>query len=164
MRPLLLLGAAGLAFALAIGPADGSDPAGESGPVVEPVAREVTTTAAVSAAAISPSRTKRVAPDDMTDLFTGRTWLPPPPPAPPPAPVVPAAPAVPPAPYAYLGRLEAPEAQPLVYLSRGERLVEVRVGELVDPEWKLESFTEEEIVLLYVPLGRPQVLRIGSTR
>ncbi|RDJ97738.1 hypothetical protein [Paraburkholderia lacunae] len=91
--------------------------------------------------------------------FVVSSWLPPPPPpvaAPVPEPVAP--PTAPPVPFTYLGELDAKAAKPQVFLSSGDRLLIVSPGEVVDEQYRVESISENEVVLTYLPLNERQVL------
>lgn len=93
------------------------------------------------------------------DLFA--PVLPPPPPAPkplkvvsaPPRPVEPPAPMAPPMNYRYFGQMRKPDGSLIVYLSRGNTPIQVSVGERLDDGYVVESVSEEEIQLVYPPLG-----------
>lgn len=167
-RPLPLIVLSAIALALAIGHAAGGDPNAGSEPVAEPVARDRTAPGAQQVQpqlALALSRPRRAAGEDaVTDLFSSRSWIPAPPPAPPVPPAPPPEPTAPALPFAYVGRLEADDAKPIVYLSRGERLLAVSEGDVVDKDYRIESLTNNEIVLVYLPLGKQQTLRIGSER
>lgn len=95
------------------------------------------------------------------DPFTASSWMPPPPPpvVAPPAPPEPVAPPTAPAvPFVYLGELDAKTARPQVFLSSGDRLLIVSPGEVVDGQYRVESISEDGVVLTYLPLGQKQVL------
>jgi hypothetical protein len=94
------------------------------------------------------------------DLFSARSWNPPPP-APPAQ--EPAAPVAPPLPYAFLGKkLEAGSWE--IYLSKGEQTVIVREGEIVDGAWRVDKIAPPSMALTYLPLGQVQTLPIGEIR
>lgn len=166
--PLPVIALAALALALAIGRADGSDPAA-SEPVVEPVRKATEAAKEKEAAPLLALERPRRAPDaPVGDLFEGRSWVPKPVPAAvPAAPIVvppPPKPTAPALPFAYIGRLEEEGAKTVVYLQRGERLLEVGTGDVVDGDYRVEALTEDELVLVFLPLGEKQSLRIRSER
>ena len=167
-HPIRLLVLLAIALALAAGHAAGSDPDAGGVQVAEPVARDHAAPGAQRAQpemTLALSRPRRAPGEDaVTDVFSGRSWIPAPPPAPPVAPAPPPEPTAPALPFAYVGRLEADDAKPIVYLSRGERLLAVSEGDVVDKDYRIESLTNNEIVLVYLPLGKQQTLRIGSER
>lgn len=161
--PLPVIALAALALALAIGHADGSDPAAAE-PVVEPARKSPDTKDAAPRLALERPRHAPDAP--VGNLFEGRSWVPKPVPvAVPAAPVAvppPPRPTAPPLPFAYIGRLEDEGAKTVVYLQRGERLLEVGTGDVVDGDYRVEALTDDELVLVFLPLGERQSLRIRS--
>jgi hypothetical protein len=91
------------------------------------------------------------------DLFGPRSWQPrapqkkaPPPPAPPP-------PQAPPLPYQYLGRW-IEKGDTLVYLARQDRNYLARLGQTLDGTYRIESISDDRLVLRYLPLGTAQIL------
>lgn len=94
------------------------------------------------------------------DPFMSSSWLPPapkvevsaePPPPPPP-------PTAPPLPFAYLGQLDGQAAKPQVFLSEGDQLLIVAPGDVIDTRYRVESVSDQEIVLVYLPLNQRQVM------
>jgi hypothetical protein len=167
-RPFTLLALLGIALALAVGHANGNDGEGEAGPVAMPVDRAgaaAGTPAASAGPALAFNRPRRAAGEEpVADLFTGRSWVPPPPPAPVAAPAPPPEPTAPALPFAYIGMMESEDAKPVVYLSRGERLLAVSEGDVIDQVYRIQSLSTHRIVLVYLPLGKEQALAIGSDR
>ncbi|RKP43354.1 hypothetical protein [Trinickia fusca] len=95
------------------------------------------------------------------DPFTASSWLPPPPPVEvPAAPVRPAPPTAPPVPFTYVGELDAKAAKPQVFLSNGEQLLIVSPGDVIDSQYLVESVSESDVVLTYLPLHERQVVSI----
>ncbi|MCQ4347438.1 hypothetical protein NGA35_08365 [Pseudomonas stutzeri] len=100
------------------------------------------------------------------DLFAAHSWrqappavpVPawtPPPPAPAPAPVAPALP------FEFVGKLD--DAYRLrVFLTRGDKLYTVGVGDVIDGAYRVESIAGSEMVLTYLPLDVRQTLSVGS--
>jgi hypothetical protein len=85
--------------------------------------------------------------------------------APPPKPVVVAAPpppTAPPLPFAYMGRFQEGGAPVVIFLTRGERLYSVRVGEVIDETYRIEKLTPNELIFIYLPMDERQVLRIAE--
>jgi hypothetical protein len=93
------------------------------------------------------------------DLFPG------PPPVRPrevaPAPVVIEKPTVPPFPYKYGGRLDAGNGA-LMFLQKGNELVAVKKGELLDGVWRIEAVADDRIEVSFVPLGERLSLSFAS--
>jgi hypothetical protein len=95
----------------------------------------------------------------QTPLFESRSWQPPPPKAGPPPP--PAAPTAPPLPFTFAGKL-IQDGRVSVLLSRGDSVIPVQQGETVDGIYKVESITDAEVTLVYLPLGQRQTLPVTS--
>ncbi|MEJ6007978.1 hypothetical protein WG899_20700 [Paucibacter sp. AS339] len=88
-------------------------------------------------------------------------WAPPPPPPPPkvvaPPPAPPAPPMAPAFPYQLLGRLvEGEQAQAL--LAGPNRSLAVKVGDVVDGQWRVDEVHERGINLTWLPAKLPQTL------
>ncbi|CAE6804685.1 hypothetical protein R75461_05359 [Paraburkholderia nemoris] len=100
--------------------------------------------------------------ESANNPFAASSWLPPPPPVE--VPVVPEvrapAPTAPPVPFTYVGELDAKAAKPQVFLSNGERLLIVSPGEVVDDQYRVESVSESDVVLTYLPLNQTQSVSI----
>ncbi|WP_321917712.1 MULTISPECIES: hypothetical protein [unclassified Paraburkholderia] len=95
------------------------------------------------------------------DPFTVSSWLPPPPPVEVPVvPVQPAAPTAPPVPFTYVGQIDAKAARPQVFLSNGDQLLIVSPGDVIDNQYRIESVSESDVVLTYLPLHERQVVAI----
>lgn len=95
------------------------------------------------------------------DVFAPRSFYV----APPPKPVVavqPPPPTAPPLPFAYMGRFQEGGAPVVIFLTRGERLYSVRVGEMIDETYRIEKLTPNEVIFIYLPMDERQVLRIAE--
>jgi hypothetical protein len=98
------------------------------------------------------------------DLFAVQSWYV----APPPAPIMAAAPSAPPAkpkapplPFKFIGKLD--DSQQLqVFLLRGEQVLVVREGDLIDKTYKVQRIDAERMTLVYLPLDIAQSLAVGS--
>jgi hypothetical protein len=173
---LLLLALAGAAsFYVAIHFARPS--AREPSSVVEAITRERPTTngsdvmdaklAEVRDSTLALPQRSRVAPDSKGEAFAKLSWLPPPPPpppvrvvppSPPPRPVVPTAPALP---FTFVGLLEQRAARPQAFLSKGEVLLVVSSGDLLENNtYRVDTLNAQQIVITYLPLNTPQTLNI----
>jgi hypothetical protein len=106
-------------------------------------------------------------------LFAAHSWYiaPPPPPPPPPPPVLTAAqeaalraPVAPPLPFAYMGSYTVDGSDPILFLTRGDRVYSVRVGESLDDTYSVESLNNGQLVMTYKPLKIQQQLTIGSAQ
>ncbi|WP_185218995.1 hypothetical protein [Paraburkholderia dinghuensis] len=100
----------------------------------------------------------------VNNPFISSSWLPPAPkvdvPEPPPPPPPP--PMAPPLPFAYLGQLDAQAAKPQVFLSNGDDLLIVSTGDVIDARYRVESISDAEIVMVYLPLNQRQVISMKS--
>jgi hypothetical protein len=114
-----------------------------------------------------PASDRVVAPAHAPALFAQRSWYvaPPPRPPPPPAPAPPPPePTAPPLPYAFVGSLTPKGAQPVYFLSRGDRVVDAHVGDRLDGVYQLESAAGGQLVFVYLPLDVRQTLAAGAPR
>ncbi len=101
-------------------------------------------------------------------LFSPHSWRVEPPPAPvpawtpPPAPPVAPPPATAPAlPFEFIGKLD--DAERLrVFLTRGEKIYTVTVGDVIDGTYRVERIGGSEMVLTYLPLNLTQTLSVGG--
>jgi hypothetical protein len=80
-------------------------------------------------------------------------------PAPPPAP----APGAPPMPFTYMGKLHSgPDTN--VFLTQGDRSLIVHEGDTIDSIYRVERIADNEITLVYLPLGERQKILIGESQ
>ncbi len=86
-------------------------------------------------------------------------------PAPPPAPVrtgppaPPAPPQAPPLPYQLIGRIEADDGRPQAILAGSNgSLLQLRAGDLIDGQWRVEALTPDAVRLLWLPGQQPLTL------
>lgn len=100
--------------------------------------------------------------ESRNNPFAASSWLPPPPPPVQAAPEPPPPPTAPPVPYVYLGKLDGSTLKPRVFLSSGDQLVIVSQGEVVDGQYRVESISDADIVLMYLPLNQRQVIPMQS--
>ncbi|WP_428423375.1 hypothetical protein [Methylibium sp.] len=98
----------------------------------------------------------RVAP-----TFEPRSWQPPPPPRPPPPP--PPVPVAPPFPYAYLGGMSDGGTR-TGFFTRGDRVLQLRAGDTIDAAYRVETLTEAQMQLTYLPLNQTQTVALGGGR
>ena len=77
------------------------------------------------------------------------------PPLPPPKPVAPAFP------YTYLGALTEDGVR-TIFLARGDRVLPVRAGDLVDAAYRIDSMNDKQMSLTYLPLNEPMVVALGG--
>ncbi|MBF5014254.1 hypothetical protein [Burkholderia pseudomultivorans] len=98
--------------------------------------------------------------DAAHDPFTASSWLPPPPVVPPPPETRPAPPTAPPVPFVYLGQQDPKAAKPQVFLGNGDQLLIVSPGDVIGSQYRVESVTETNVVLTYLPLNQVQMVPI----
>ncbi len=94
----------------------------------------------------------------VVDVFAPKSWLPPPVVAP--AVAQPVVPVAPPMPFRYVGQLEASEGKVTIYLARGETVYTVRVGDVLDEQYRLDAMDNGQITLTYLPMNQQQMLAI----
>lgn len=99
-------------------------------------------------------------------LFARHSWYVAPPP-PPPAPVLalaPPPPTAPPLPFAIMGSYARPGDATVYFLTREDRVFDVRVGDTVDGTYRIDSATADRLLVTYLPLNIQQPLAIGGAR
>jgi len=117
-----------------------------------------------------PVSDRVVAPEYASALFAPHSWYVPPPrrPPPPPAPPVqqppPPAPTAPPLPYAFVGSYASEGGHPVFFLSRGDRVIDARVGDRLDGVYQFESATDGQLVFIYLPLNIRQTIPSGASK
>jgi hypothetical protein len=100
-------------------------------------------------------------------LFAVHSWYvapPPPPPvveAPPPPPPPPEAP---PLPFAYMGSYAPAGSAPVFFLTRGDKVYDVHVGDTLDDTYTVDRFVNGQLVLTYKPLNIQQQLTAGTSQ
>ncbi|MNF50720.1 hypothetical protein D3C84_320220 [compost metagenome] len=98
------------------------------------------------------------------DLFAAQSWYvapPPPPPEAAPIAATKATPKAPPLPFKFIGKLDDRQ-QLQVFLMRGEQVLVVREGDLIDKTYKVQRIDAERMTLVYLPLDIAQSLAVGS--
>lgn len=100
------------------------------------------------------------------DAFVVRSWTPPPPPQPPapppPPPPPPAPPQAPPLPFKYWGKLDESAERTVWYLGRGEQLLVVGRGDVIDATYRVDGLEGGQLRFTYLPLGTQQALPLGK--
>ncbi len=65
-------------------------------------------------------------------------------------------------PYVYIGMLTKNHGKPAAFLSRGETLLVVSAGDLLDNgTYRVDALETNEIVLTYMPLKQRQTLNVS---
>jgi hypothetical protein len=168
-RLSILIGAGAAVFAVAYTLA----PRGDDGAGVELSGTTASRAAAAPRAKqapvslTTPSRTE-VPLQAAADPFVAVSFVPPPPPpppvVPPPPPPPPPPPKAPPLPFSFVGLLEKGGPKPAAFLARGDALLVVSAGDVVDKDYRIESLSESEIVVIYLPLNERQSLTATGGR
>lgn len=101
---------------------------------------------------------RTISQENATDIFPSKSWYVPPPP---PKPVPPPPPAPPPIPFVYLGKMFE-DGKALVFLSKQERNLVVREGDVIEGSYRVESILPPVMTLTYLPLNMKQTFPIGA--
>jgi hypothetical protein len=62
-----------------------------------------------------------------------------------------------------MGTYSAYGSQPVFFLTQGDRVYDVRVGDTLNDIYSVDSFTNGQLVMTYKPLKIQQQLTVGST-
>lgn len=141
-----------------------SQSAGEVAEVVQPERTRANVTRVDVAGDLDLTQMRRGANTGGTgNVFESKSWyVPPPPPPPQPVkPVVPPPPTAPPLPFTYLGRYDD-SAKPVIFLVRGDRVLLVSAGDVIEGTYRVEGIVGSALGLTYLPLNIRQSLDIGS--
>ena len=95
-------------------------------------------------------------------LFSSQSWYVAPPP---PAPVVhqpPPLPTAPPLPFAFMGSYKAEGGGSTYFLTAGDRVYDVRVGDTLDNTYSVDGIESGRLLLTYLPLKVQQSLAVGD--
>ncbi len=96
-------------------------------------------------------------PEDVKDMFAGKSWYV----APPPAKVAP--PSAPPLPFVYMGKLAEQGEKVVVLLTKQDRSYTVREGDVLDNIYRVDEVRAPMMILTYLPLNIKQTIQIGET-
>lgn len=156
---------------------DGSAPAEVSAPTrsvraARPVApathRDVSSTSGPDARSLFARLSRRVSDGKAAPaLFHAQSWYvapPPPPPAPYVAPPPPPPPSAPPLPFGVMGSYARPGDATVYFLTRGDRVFDVRVGDTIDHTYSVDGAANGQLLLTYLPLKIQQTLAIGGSK
>jgi len=98
-------------------------------------------------------------------LFAAHSWYvapPPPPVAMVSEPVAPPKPVAPPLPFTYMGSYAPSGAKPVFFLTQGDRVYDVHIGDTLDNTYTVDAFTNGALVFTYKPLNQQQQLMTGG--
>jgi len=103
-------------------------------------------------------------------LFAPRSFYTPPrpPPVPPvvvakPAPPPLPPPSAPPLPFRYMGRMTDDLTRPVFFLVKGDQLYNVKVGDVIEATYRIDSVAGSSLRLIYLPLDIAQLLPMGES-
>ena len=111
-----------------------------------------------------PAQRRPARPREPLDAFETRSWYVPPPPPPPTAPAPPPQvlpPSAPPLPFTFLGQYQEDDRQ-VILLMKGERMLLVKAGDVIDGTYQVEGIAGRHLTLLYMPLGIRQTLDVEA--
>ena len=150
-----------VARAAAPGSKAASSPSSVSVPSPAPVPA-----ADAAASGLLVDRTKTI-PRTKGTPFASLSWLPPPPPPPPPLPPPPPPPkpqpVTPPLPFSFVGLLERGAARPQAFLAKGDALLVVGAGDMLDNNtYRVDALNANEVVMTYLPTNVQQTLNVSG--
>ncbi len=105
-------------------------------------------------------------------LFAVHSWYTAPaplpaPPSPPPMSAAEAAalqvPSAPPLPFSYMGSYMPAGSDPVFFLTQGDRVYDVRVGDTLDNTYTVDALSNGRLVMTYKPLKIQQQLSVGAS-
>jgi len=71
-------------------------------------------------------------------------------------------PVAPPFPYQFFGRMVAVDGKTLTYLIRDGNLVQVREGEVIDGNYRIDAASETQLQVTYLPLNEQSTLALQT--
>jgi hypothetical protein len=100
---------------------------------------------------------RQLLPEDVKDMFAGKSWyVAPPPPKP-------APPSAPPLPFVYMGKLAEEGEKVVILLTKENRSYEVREGDILDNIYRVDEVRAPVMILTYLPLNIKQTIQIGES-
>ena len=97
--------------------------------------------------------------ESSVDAFARHSWYVPPPP---PRPGPPRKPTAPPLPFKYMGRLVEPGREIVFLTGSQDRNYAVSAGDTITGTYRVESISEKQMTLTYLPLDQQQTLQFGG--
>lgn len=132
------------------------------------VPRNVSSTSGPDASSLLARLSRRVSDGTAAPaLFHTQSWYvapPPPPPAPYVEPPPPPAPTAPPLPFSVMGSYARPGDVTVYFLTRGDRVFDVRIGDTIDHTYSVDSAANGQLLLTYLPLKIQQTLALGGSQ
>jgi hypothetical protein len=100
---------------------------------------------------------RQLLPEEVKDMFAGKSWyVAPPPPKP-------APPSAPPLPFVYMGKLAEEGEKVVILLTKENRSYEVREGDVLDNIYRVDEVRAPVMILTYLPLNIKQTIQIGAS-
>jgi len=96
-------------------------------------------------------------PEDVKEMFPGKSWFV----APPPPKVV--TPTAPPLPFVFKGKLAEEGEKTAVFLNKQGRSYIVREGDVLDKIYSVDEVRPPVMILTYLPLNVKQTIQIGES-
>ena len=105
---------------------------------------------------------------EAASLFAPQSWYVAPP-APPPStavvvPMPPPPPTAPPLPFAFMGSYKMADATPVFYLTVGDRVFDVKVGDTLENTYSVDGVQGGQLLFTYMPLKIQQSLAVGEVQ
>jgi len=160
--------AALIAAYVAFGPKDSDsvEPARATAAAPAHAPRAATTLSVPVARSLLALAHRVVDPTAAGALFATHSWYVAPPPPPPVAmvsePVTPPKPVAPPLPFTYMGSYAPNGAKPVFFLTQGDRVYDVHIGDTLDGTYSVDAFNNGALVFTYKPLNQQQQLTTGG--
>ena len=133
-----------------------------------PARHNVSSTSGPDASALLARLSRRVSDGKAAPaLFHSQSWYvapPPPPPAPYVEPPPPPPPTAPPLPFNVMGSYARPGDITVYFLTRGDRVFDVRVGDTIDHIYSVDGAANGQLLLTYLPLKIQQTLAVGGSQ
>jgi hypothetical protein len=63
-------------------------------------------------------------------------------------------------PYTFVGMVERGADRPQAFLARGDTLVVVGVGDVIENTYRVDSLSAKAVVLTYLPIGKQQTIPV----
>ena len=77
--------------------------------------------------------------------------------------LTPPVPTAPPLPFTYMGTFKPDGASPVFFLTEGDRVYDVHIGETLDNVYSVDGLSNGQLLLTYKPLNIKQQLSVGSS-
>ena len=65
-------------------------------------------------------------------------------------------------PFKFIGQIEDKAAKPAAFITKGDALFVVHVGDVVENTYRVESFNAAHVVVTYLPLQQRQTIEVSG--